>query len=284
MRMEGAEVAGGHAGESKHTGSDNPGGGFKGLQQNGFFRAMIFIFGALPQAVKIFACTGIEAWPKVWAVMFLGSFLVLEVLVVMAARTGELSGEEVLRTRATSTEVLDRIVVLSTDAIVSLSKLPALFYQGMTIVRGFAWIRHGDVCFETSITVGLFVGSLCMTLFFPLGSYVSREVVMKILLHLTTVAVGNGTAFWLNANSGGNTEDNPWLLALNVGLLFFAGLLGSIIWSSPASVVSERRNKFDKRIGVSFLLMHSLTAWGYHVLKMSNFTQSKKPRWAEYLG
>ena len=55
------------------------------LEKNVPFRMVVFVFGALPTAIKLFASSGI-AWLKVWATMYLGSWAVLELLIgVLAA-------------------------------------------------------------------------------------------------------------------------------------------------------------------------------------------------------
>ena len=55
------------------------------LEKNTPFRMVVFVFGVLPQAIKLFASSGIP-WLKAWAAMYLGSWTVLEVLIgVLAA-------------------------------------------------------------------------------------------------------------------------------------------------------------------------------------------------------
>ncbi|KAF7506387.1 hypothetical protein GJ744_011853 [Endocarpon pusillum] len=50
------------------------------LQRNKIFRTCVFVFGALPQTVKLYAMSGIF-WTKVLGSMFVGSFVILEVIV-----------------------------------------------------------------------------------------------------------------------------------------------------------------------------------------------------------
>lgn len=50
------------------------------LQRNKIFRTCVFVFGALPQTVKLYAMSGIF-WTKVLGSMFVGSFAILEVIV-----------------------------------------------------------------------------------------------------------------------------------------------------------------------------------------------------------
>ena len=55
------------------------------LQENTTFQIAIFLLGALPQIVKLCALQGL-LWIKVWGFVFLGSFLVLELLVLLLGR------------------------------------------------------------------------------------------------------------------------------------------------------------------------------------------------------
>lgn len=67
---------------------DTPGneeGSLQKLQENTIFRMAIFLLGALPQIIKLCALQGL-LWTKVWGLMFLGSFLVLELIVLLLGR------------------------------------------------------------------------------------------------------------------------------------------------------------------------------------------------------
>ena len=67
---------------------DTPGneeGSLQKLQENTIFRIAIFLLGALPQIIKLCGLQGL-LWTKVWGLMFLGSFLVLELLVLLLGR------------------------------------------------------------------------------------------------------------------------------------------------------------------------------------------------------
>jgi hypothetical protein len=54
------------------------------LEKNAPFRIVVFVFGALPQAIKLFASRGIP-WLKALGAAYLGSWTVLEVLIWFAA-------------------------------------------------------------------------------------------------------------------------------------------------------------------------------------------------------
>ena len=55
---------------------------FRDLQNNPIFRGVIFALGALPQFIKLMACSGIP-WFKTWAALQFGAFLLHEGLVAI---------------------------------------------------------------------------------------------------------------------------------------------------------------------------------------------------------
>ena len=55
------------------------------LQKNTPFRLCVFTFGALPQIIKLYAMRGLP-WTTVWGSMFLGSFVVTELLLLVTRR------------------------------------------------------------------------------------------------------------------------------------------------------------------------------------------------------
>ena len=61
--------------------SDVPSSTLHDLQENSLFRVLVFVFGAFPQAIKLYACSGIPL-SKALASMYLGSFVVLELLII----------------------------------------------------------------------------------------------------------------------------------------------------------------------------------------------------------
>ena len=58
---------------------------FAELQENPVFRILLFVAAALPQAIKLLAVSGV-VWTKLWAFMFVGSFVIIEVIVLQLGR------------------------------------------------------------------------------------------------------------------------------------------------------------------------------------------------------
>ena len=64
-----------------HTYRESGSGGLQDLQKNSPPRLFLFVAGALPQLIKIYAFAGVQ-WTKVWASLYLVSFGLLEILVI----------------------------------------------------------------------------------------------------------------------------------------------------------------------------------------------------------
>jgi len=57
--------------------------GIQAIEKVTFVRCLFFVFGTLGPAIKLMAMDGIF-WTKIWGAMFLISFLVVEVMVVLS--------------------------------------------------------------------------------------------------------------------------------------------------------------------------------------------------------
>ena len=55
------------------------------LQKNTLFRFLMFVLGVLPQIIKLYDMRGLP-WTKLWASLFLSSFFVIELLVLISKR------------------------------------------------------------------------------------------------------------------------------------------------------------------------------------------------------
>lgn len=62
---------------------DTERGGIRSLEQVLFVRCVVLAFGVLPQVIKLMACSGLP-WTKVWGCFYLVSFIVVEVMKILA--------------------------------------------------------------------------------------------------------------------------------------------------------------------------------------------------------
>ncbi|KAI4163722.1 MAG: hypothetical protein LQ342_002756 [Letrouitia transgressa] len=58
------------------------------VEKNTIFRVALFVLGALPQFLKLYGLSGVT-WPKVWASVFLGTFVTTEIIVLLIGRGWE---------------------------------------------------------------------------------------------------------------------------------------------------------------------------------------------------
>lgn len=58
---------------------------FENLQENTLFRIFVFVATVMTQATKLWAVSGLF-WTKIWACMFVGSFITLEIIVLQLGR------------------------------------------------------------------------------------------------------------------------------------------------------------------------------------------------------
>ena len=63
----------------------DPSEGFQSLERLTFVRWIFLVLGTLPQAIKLFAVQGVP-WTQAWGAMYLGSFAMVEIVVVMVGR------------------------------------------------------------------------------------------------------------------------------------------------------------------------------------------------------
>ncbi|KAL9039641.1 MAG: hypothetical protein Q9214_004793 [Letrouitia sp. 1 TL-2023] len=58
------------------------------VEKNTIFRVALFVLGALPQLLKLYGLSGVT-WPKVWASVFLSSFVTTEIIILLIGRDWE---------------------------------------------------------------------------------------------------------------------------------------------------------------------------------------------------
>ncbi|KAL9629993.1 MAG: hypothetical protein Q9204_004960, partial [Flavoplaca sp. TL-2023a] len=105
IRTGNARLAASHISQAKHGTSAGVGRTqLQELQINDVFRAILFLVGVVPQAIKLYACKGIPA-SQTWASPYLGSWTILELLVVIPARYGVVAESEHLALQQSSTKL-----------------------------------------------------------------------------------------------------------------------------------------------------------------------------------
>ncbi|KAL8750498.1 MAG: hypothetical protein Q9199_007028 [Rusavskia elegans] len=236
------------------------------LQNNDIFRAMLFLLGVLPQAVKVYACKGIPA-SQIWASLYLGSWAVLELLVVIPARYGAVEDPEHPNSERTS---------FSIDPLVELICYIAIHYcDFMALHFMYTRVEKERQTHNPTISWRDHVASFGVAAFYLL--LLCARITGLGLALFETFMYCFYTFFLLDFN----LSERLWLFALRSGrFLAVIGVDKSIMGGlSDLPLLKEYT-----RIGsVAFFLMHILTAVGSYGF-MYDPVGTSKPAWTEYLG
>ncbi|CAO1596208.1 hypothetical protein XANCAGTX0491_000060 [Xanthoria calcicola] len=236
------------------------------LQNNDVFRAMLFLLGVLPQAVKLYACNGI-AVSQTWASLYLGSWVVLELLVVMPARYGVVEELEALNSEGTS---------LSIDSLVELICCIAIHYCDFMALH-YMYVRfekerqiHNPPTSWNDHVAGFSVATLYLLLLCGRIRGLGPALLETSIYGVYTILLFDFSRF-----------ERLWLFALRFGR--FAALIGVDPWltENPPELLSMKG--YTRFGSVAFFLMHILTALGSYKF-MYDPAGTGKPAWTEYLG
>ncbi|KAI4227566.1 MAG: hypothetical protein L6R36_002332 [Xanthoria steineri] len=236
------------------------------LQNNDLFRAMLFLFGVLPQAVKLYAYEGI-AVSQTWASLYLGSWLVLELLVVMPARYGAVEEPEPLNSERTSFGI-DSLVELICCIAIDNCDFMALHYMYVRFEKE-RQIHNPPTSWEDHVA-GFSVAALYLLSPLVRSWGPGSEVV-------ETFAFGFYTGFLSDLSR----SERLWLSALRFGRFAAeSGIHQRYAKHAPKFLSMKGYTRFGS---VAFFLMHILTALGSYMF-MYDPAGTSKPAWTDYLG
>ncbi|CAL8576640.1 hypothetical protein XPA_002509 [Xanthoria parietina] len=236
------------------------------LQNNKGFRATLFLLSVLPQAVKLYAYKGI-AVSQTWASLYLGSWLVLELLVVMPARYGAVEEPEPLNSERTSSGI-DSLVELICCIAIHNCDFMALHY---IIIRAEKERQiHNPPTSWKDHVAGFSLATLYL-LSLLVRSWGPGPALVEAL------AFGFSAIFLFDLSR----SERFWLFALRFGR--FAAIIGihqRYAKHAPKFLSMKGYTRFGS---VAFFLMHLLTALGSYMF-MYDPAGTSKPAWTEYLG
>ncbi|KAL8905919.1 MAG: hypothetical protein Q9171_006483 [Xanthocarpia ochracea] len=237
------------------------------LQDNDIFRLILFTLGVLPQTLKLYSCIGLPT-SQIWASLYLVSWVILELLVVMPARFGPFGGPEYQRPVRAYSIIVDNLVELICYIAIHYCDYMALHFQYLELARQrqihnppTSWADHlAGYCVET-----VYILLLC-----------GRIAGLGPSLIETSIY---GTYLYCLMDFG--LAEKLWLVALRLGrFISVIGIGGPIKEDQP----KESLFKEYTRVGsVAFFLIHILTAVGSYKLKYDP-AGTDRPAWTEYLG
>lgn len=254
---------------------DNEEGSLHNLQRNTIFRVAVFLLGALPQVIKLCAVEGL-LWTKIWGLMFLSSFLVLEFLVLLLGRgwsdldSGDGSSHH---------EMLDEYIGVS----VVCASLSHSFYFIALAVFAIAERYIGEARWP------YLLGSAILGALYVVSISSSTHEAIIALAALVTVPLGLFASFssglFLPGSLGLNVLPDDIIYTIFVGASVFFALV--IAMMSIHRLIKHVRPAYARYsefgLGAYFLLLNLVAALLYYWLKY-DARGTIKPAWTDQLG
>ena len=249
----------------------------RSLQENSIFRVIILLFGALPQAVKLFACSGIPL-SQALASMFLGSFAILELLVILPQRYSRGLRPEEAQASPSSAD--------DTNAVAETHRAAAWWSTALLFCLLFEFFPKVSICLPNQ-SQGLFMMSL-----WGLTVYVFlRRVWGSAACHwLATLYFQIGVFLWALGFSRGEVsrgyrvqcfDFTDFAFLLNVIRLLI--ISSTHIWTLMTIMNKAAIHEFSRGDCMSFAAMHFMYGFTYCQLVYDS-KGTHKPAWTEYLG
>lgn len=239
-----------------------------------YFRCVVFVL-TLAQSVKIFAYGGI-VWSKVVATLYLGSFLVIEALVVWPAAE--------MRNIKDTKRSGSPVVTYSSIAL------------AVAFMLWFASVACVDILGQPHHTLpqwsAIVIGSLGTILALPALGYSSRHTrkwrEVRASSGLLILVLGTPIGFYF---AGRTFRDNAPLILVQLICALLSVVWGSIglVYAIQTTKVLKEPDKDHQRKKVEqvsawyFFLLHLITALLYFLFSY-DATDTAKPAWTKYLG
>ena len=272
--------------------SDAPASKLEKLQEMYIFRAAGFLLGALPQAIKIYACSGLW-WTKVWVSMFLMSFLVLESFIILVRyREGIIETAEEPLSRD-----LDELTLKEADlkvfeyGVLLLSVLPLPSGIPTHVLNFQQNNKHStDTDPEYSSLLIIFVvvitGAACLVDYirtkFRAQDRPRLAHVIKCVYGLILVSAGYRLLReFLMLRDGTDLFQNWWLSSLVILALVF--VCGPIVWVIRSRRSDSRVSSLSTGGAYFWASLQVCAAVGYYSVHY-NPSSTTKPSWTDYLG
>jgi hypothetical protein len=254
---------------------DDEEGSLHSLQRNTIFRVAVFLLGALPQVLKLCAVEGL-LWTKIWGLMFLSAFLVLEFLVLLLGRGWRDldSGEG-----GSHHEMLDEHIGIS----VVCASLSNSFYFIALAVFAIAE-RHID-----EERWPYLLGSAILGVLYVVSISSSTHEAVMALATFVTIPLGMfaslSSGSFLPVSLGLNLLPDDMIYTIFIGASVFFALVIAIM--SIHRLIKHVRPAYAKYsdfgLGAYFLLSNLVAALLYYWLKYDAHG-TIKPAWTDRLG
>ncbi|KAL8994211.1 MAG: hypothetical protein Q9169_005757 [Polycauliona sp. 2 TL-2023] len=239
------------------------------LQSNDVFRAILFLVGVCPQAVKLYACRGIPA-SKAWVTLYLVSWTVLELLVVLPARYGAFEDLQNLSSEPRPSDV-DGVVDFLCAVAVHYCDFMALHFMQVQLKKERQSHNPPLPPMEWRDYVGL------------TGAMTFYSLLLCARIAATAAAAFETFLYFFYAILLFNFSigESLWVFALRLGR--FVAVVGINEPKEEDEPFIPSLKHYSQTGSVAFFLTHVLTAVGAYVF-MYDPAGTSKPGWTKYLG
>lgn len=241
------------------------------LQENVAFRTGAFLFGVIPQTVKLYSMRGIP-WTQVWGSMFLGSFLMTEAILILL--------------RKYSSPVPSDPGPDKKECIIGVLTVNASFtLSAWALIYSLSW--SADETRAMNGRISLIIGGAC-AVSVHLGCFIlsTRRFAQALLFISSFVAFATVIVLWHRIH------DLLRPVQVIIGMAHTL-IIQAAIWASlpalpglnrpsPDSLIDEARQS-QLGFGLYFLLLHSLSAISFNAFGYST-AGTYKPSWSNQLG
>lgn len=264
----------------------NDDGSFDSLRKNTTFRILLFVLGAVPQLVKVYATRGIP-WTQAWCMAFLASFAVDEAFLLVA----RLQGIQALPVPTPQTQTHYRVRLLP---IYELYARLVLWASG---AFAYGFFTHGfyeltDRLFgKAGLTraVGFVACSLLWLSFAALPAFEVIAVIFSVLTIPATVAtmmyLPAVFVFGVFSARPHDSAVSEIFAALIYGATATLALGSTVIaFERLSRVIAPQRARYVHfGLGTYFMCLHFAAAALYYCL-VYDPSMTRKPVWTNWLG
>ena len=261
------------------------------LQENELFRAILFFLGVLPQAIKLFVCTGFF-WAKIWAAFYLISFTLIEALVLIPQRFfGDLSSTEsdvceIPRIATTNRRAknIDRLWQQWYPGVVMLSHVPIIYVFTILLMHFSDNYANGNI--DDSLDV---LGLIAVAIVF-IAIMVFYELTPRFYNDETGVLISSAGLLWCLFSDHAVNLMKPSLdqsivqalqpMVTDKGQRMIMSIYEAMILRVTSLGHTE---KYNTRIGWLSFFFHVAITLAYYIAVYEP-TGTSKPAWAEYSG
>ena len=253
---------------------DNEEGSLQKLQENALFRVFIFLFGTLPQVIKLCALQGL-VWTKVWGLMFFASFLTLELLVLHLGRKWQANSSDTASNKYEDLEDYVGMFVICMSLLFSFYFFTLAIFE---IVGQYLGELRGPYFLGCSV-LGL-VSIVTMAW----SKHEDAATVAALIMVPISIFAGASTSLSLPAISAVSIlpASIVYLIVVGTAVLFFL-----VTTVATASHLVQVRPEFAKNVdfglGTYFFLLNLSAALLYYAFKYDP-KGTAKPSWTDQLG